>query len=237
MKPPTAFHYSALAIFLGVAAVLWFSSDAGKTPAPQAEAASSGKLRAKHSNTTSSAEARDAIQGKPRPRDANPAAPGVKVVRLAPDRVIATVNQQPIQLCHLMPVAEGDAENSLTPEEYNSRLQRAIDTEVILQAAKAAGVELTEAQQKRRDDLAASTQAELDHYRKHGLTWSTTGPQQVEFEQRLLSARMLEQNLVAKSASLTPSPDPAVQSRYELARLDLLKQLHASAQVAIAGPK
>lgn len=43
---------------------------------------------------------------------------------------------------------------------------------------------------------------------------------------------MLEQNLVTKKASVSPSPDPAVQSRYEQARRELLDQLRAIANIA-----
>lgn len=234
MKQPTPFQYSAAAIIgLTLASVLWFSQTLApvKTSAPSAHQA-----QAAHLARQSAVGAENSVSGKPQIRDASPTAPGVEVVRLVPDQVLATVNKEPILLRHLMPVAEGETENVLTPEEYGSRLQRAIDIEVVFQAARNAGVELTEAQQKRRDAIAAGSQAELAHYQKYGLSWSTTGPVQVEFEKRLLSAQMLEQNMVAKASTLNPSPDPAIQSRYELARHDLLKQLHAAADVAITGP-
>lgn len=178
----------------------------------------------------------DSVRDKTRTRSASQSEPRVDVVRLTPDQVLAKVNKEPIQLRHLMPVGEDEAENVLTLEEYSSRLQRAIDMEVVFQAARDAGVELTEAQQKRRDAISATSQAELAHYQKYGLTWSTTGSGQVEFEKRLLSAQMLEQNMVAKASTLSPSSDPAIQSRYELARLDLLKQLHTAANIDITGP-
>jgi hypothetical protein len=234
MKRPTPFQYSAAAIIgLTVASVLWFA----RTPARvETSAGPADQAQATRPARPAAAGTEDPVRGKPRIRDASQTAPGVEVVRLTPDQVLATVNKEPIQLRHLMPVGEDEAENVLTPEEYGSRLQRAIDIEVVFQAARDAGVGLTEAQQKRRDAIDAGSQAELAHYQKHGLSWSTAGPGQVEFEKRLLSARMLEQNLVAKASTLNPSPDPAIQSRYELARLDLLKQLHAVASVAITSP-
>ncbi len=234
MKRPTPFQYSAAAIIgLTLASVLWFA----RTPAQvETSAAPADQAQAARSARQSEAGNEDPLSGKPRIRDASQTAPGVEVVRLIPDQVLATVNKEPIQLRHLIPVGEDKAESVLTPEEYSSRLQRAIDVEVVLQAARNAGVDLTEAQQKRRDAIDAGSQAELAHYQKHGLSWSTNGPGQVAFEKRLLSAQMLEQNMVAKASTLSPSTDPAIQSRYELARLDLLKQLHAAANVAITGP-
>ena len=238
MKRPTAFQFTAVIAVLALASALWFYQPAGRE---KTSAAADPSLPANHPRTSRRANesadgSEDPVRGKPRERDVSKTEPGVKVVRVVPDQVLATVNKEPIQLRHLMPVGRAEAESVLTPEEYGSRLQRAIDIEVVLQAARAGGVELTEAQQKRRDGVAAGNQAELAHYQKHGLSWSTTGPEQVEFEKRLLSAQMLEQNLVAKGSKLTPSPDPAIQSRSELARLDLLKQLHAAADVAITGP-
>ena len=231
MKRPTPFQYSAAAIIgLTLASVLWFT----RTPARlETAAAPADQTQAARPTRPTAAGTEDPLSGKPRIRDASQTAPGVDVVRLTPDQVLATVNKEPIQLRHLMPVGENEAENVLTPEEYASRLQRAIDIEVVFQAARNAGVELTEAQQKRRNAINAGSQAELAHYQKHGLSWSTNGPGQVEFEKRLLSAQMLEQNMVAKASTLNPSTDPAIQSRYELARLDLLKQLHAAANVTI----
>lgn len=64
------------------------------------------------------------------------------------------------------------------------------------------------------------------------MTWSSGSAEQVEFDKRLPSAQMLEQNLVTKKASVSPSPDPAVQSRYEQARRELLDQLRAIANIA-----
>ena len=146
-------------------------------------------------------------------------------------QVLVLVNQTPVQLRNLMPVAPGETEKVLTYEEYESRLKRAIEMEVTFQAARAQGVELTAAQQQRLKGIAQGNQADLEHYRNYGVSWSSIGPEQVEFEQRLLAAQMLEQNLVAKKAALAPSPDPDMQSRYEQARRELLDQLQADANI------
>lgn len=157
------------------------------------------------------------------------------VVRLMTDQVLATVNKEPIQLRNLMPVESNKAvEQKMTPEEYGSRLQRAIDMAVVMQAAHAEGVELSEAQQKRLENIASGNEAELAHYKKYGLSWSSVGEPHIEFERQLLAAQMLEQNLVARKSNVAPSPDAAVQSQYEKARIELLKQLHSRASIAVA---
>ena len=50
----------------------------------------------------------------------------------------------------------------------------------------------------------------------------------MEFEQRLLPAQRLEQNLVARKATVAPSPEPAIPSRYEPARRTVLDHIPAS---------
>jgi hypothetical protein len=45
------------------------------------------------------------------------------------------------------------------------------------------------------------------------------------------TAELLEQNLVSKKSTVGPSADPDTQSRYETARLELLAQLQAKANI------
>lgn len=146
------------------------------------------------------------------------------------------VNQTPLQLRDLMPVRTGETEKDLTREQYGSRLQRAIEMELTFQAARAQGVELTEAQQQRLEQIAGSDLLKPEGYENSGLSWTSIGKEQVEFEERLLAAQMLEQNLVAKKAGVAPSPDPEMQSRYERARRELLARLHADADITYAVP-
>jgi len=47
------------------------------------------------------------------------------------------------------------------------------------------------------DGVALRHEATLQEYRKQGINWSSVTPAQVEFEKRLTSALMLQQNLVA----------------------------------------
>jgi hypothetical protein len=150
--------------------------------------------------------------------------------------VLAMVNRTPITLPALTPVRAGETEKDLTREEYRSRLQRAIEVELVFQAARAESVELTAAQQQRLGKTGEENQAELERYKSLGVTWSSIGPAQVEFEKRLLTAQMLEQNLVLKKAGVYPSPDPAIQALYEQARRELLDQLGTSAEITKAVP-
>jgi hypothetical protein len=151
--------------------------------------------------------------------------------RIAAIEVLAMVNRTPVKLDALMPVRPGDKEKEMTREEYRSRLQRAIDAELIAQAALAEGVTLTQAQQQRLAKIPEKYQADLERYRSVGVTWSTAGTELVEFEKQFLKSQFLEQNLVLKRAAVYPSPDPEIQSRYEQARLELLEQLAAGAVI------
>jgi hypothetical protein len=146
--------------------------------------------------------------------------------------VLARVNEIPVQLHDLTAVSPGETEIAMTDRQYRSRLRRAIETELTFQAARAQGVELTPAQQQRVDQTGADEASDLEQYKHYGVTWSSGSAGQVEFEKRLLTAQLLEQNLVAKAASLAPSPDPEVQARYEQARRSLLNELQASANVS-----
>lgn len=146
------------------------------------------------------------------------------------------VNRTPVKLEALMPVRPGEKDKEMTREEYRSRLQRAIDAELISQAARAEGVTLTKPQQERLAKVPEKYRADLERYRSVGVTWSSAGPEQVEFEKQYLTDQFLEQNLVLKRAAVYPSPDPEIQSRYEQARLELLEQLAAGAVIVRTVP-
>ena len=118
------------------------------------------------------------------------AAPPPREVRVNAAQALAMVNQTPVKLRDLMPVRPGETEKELTAEQYDSRLRRAIEMELTFQAARVQGVELTVAQQRRLEQIAEGHQADLVHYRNYGLSWSSIGPEQVEFEKRLLAAQL-----------------------------------------------
>jgi len=144
-------------------------------------------------------------------------------LRVRTGRVLAEVNGKPIQLNDLVPLEAQETEQTMTPEEYESRLNRAIEMELTFHAATAQGVGLSAEQKKRLDSLAQKHEATLQEYRKQGITWSSLTAAQLEFEKRLTSALMLQQNLVGKASGASPSSDSATQARYE----DALGQMRA----------
>lgn len=165
--------------------------------------------------------------------EGRPAAQGVKIKA---DQVVATVNQIPITAADLVPVPASSADVTLDPAEYEARLAKAVDAEMTLQAARRQGVSLQPAQQ---DRIAAIAQRHTDafaKYKEQGVTWSSVTPEQIALEERQLAASVLQQNLVLKQAGVGPSPDPAVQAKYEAALRTLLDQLRASAQITLAKP-
>jgi len=156
------------------------------------------------------------------------------VVQVRADQVLAKVNDQAILLKDLVPLAPDEQEQAMTLEEYESRLNRAIEMELTFQAAAARGVDLTPEQEKRVDGIAQRHEATLQEYRKQGVTWSSVILAQVEFEKRLTSALMLQQNLVAMEARVAPASDPGAQARYEQARSDLLNRLKGQGNISIS---
>jgi hypothetical protein len=150
------------------------------------------------------------------------------------DRVLAKVNDQTILLKDLVPLRPEEQEQAMTPEEYESRLNRAIEMELTFKAAVAQGVDLMPEQKKRVDGVARRHEAILQEYRKQGVTWSSVTPAQLEFEKRLTSALMLQENLVATEAGVAPASDPSVQLRYEQARNEVLSRLKANGNVSIS---
>ena len=153
------------------------------------------------------------------------------VLRVRADQVLAQVNGKAIQLNDLAALEAEETERMMTPEEYESRLNRAMEMELTFQAATAQGVDLTSEQKKRLDSIAQKHEATLQEYQQQGITWSSVTEAQLEFEQRLTSALMLQQNLVAKESKVKPSPDAAIQARYEDALRELIVRLKSSADI------
>jgi len=153
------------------------------------------------------------------------------MVRVRADQVLAKVNDRAILLADLVPLRPDEQEQAMTAEEYESRLNRAIEMELTLQAAAAGGVDLTPEQKRRVEGVAQKHEAALQEYRKQGVTWSSVTATQVEFEQRLTSALMLQQKLVAREADVTPSPDATLQARYEDALRALFVRLKSTADI------
>ena len=116
---------------------------------------------------------------------------------------------------------------------FRSRLQRAIEAELIFQAASDAGIELTESQQQRLDQIAPKHESNLEELKPYGMSWDTLSEAQVSFERRVTETMMLRQNLVASADAVTPSPDSETQAQYEHALQAMLDKLTASAVIEI----
>jgi hypothetical protein len=156
------------------------------------------------------------------------------VVQIRANQVLAKVNDQAILLKHLVPLQPDEQEQVMTSEQYESRLNRAIEIELTFQAAAAQAVDLTPEQKKRVDGVVQRHEATLQEYRKQGVTWNSVTPAQVEFEKRLTSALMLQQNLVATEAHVAPASDPGVQARFEQARSEVLNRLKAQGNISVS---
>jgi hypothetical protein len=120
----------------------------------------------------------------------------------------------------------------MTLEEYESRLNRSIEMELTFQAAAAGGVALTPEQKRRVDGVTQRHEAAFQNYTKQGITWSSVTHEQMEFEKRLTLALMLQQNLVAREAAVSPSLDTGVQARYEDVLREILGRLKSSANIS-----
>ena len=155
-------------------------------------------------------------------------------VRVRADQVLAKVNDRAILLSDLVPLPPDEQEQAMTSEEYESRLNRAIEMELTFQAAAAGGVDLTPEQKMRVDGIAQRHEVALQEYRKQGVTWSSVTPAQARFEQRLTAALLLQQNLVATEAGVAPASDPGLQARFEQARSEVLSRLRALAIVSFS---
>jgi hypothetical protein len=154
------------------------------------------------------------------------------VMRIRADQVLAKINDRAILLAHLVPLAPDEQERAMTAEEYESRLNRAIEMELTFQAAAARGVGLTLQQSKRLGSIARKHEAAFQAYSQQGITWSSLTAAQLEFEQRVTAARMLQQNLVAKEFAATPSPKAELQAQYEAARQASFVRLKSNAVIS-----
>ena len=156
------------------------------------------------------------------------------LLRVRADQVLATVNDQAILLKDLVPLRPDEQEQAMTVDEYESRLNRAIEMELTFQAAAAQGVDLTPEQKQRVDGVVQKHHSTFQEYQKQGITWSSVTTVQIEFERRLTSALMLQQNLVAREAGVAPASDPALQACYEQARNEVLSRLRSSVNISFS---
>ena len=153
------------------------------------------------------------------------------VVRVRVNQGLAKVLA--ILLKDIVPLRADESEQAMTSEEYESRLNRAIEMELTFEAAAAQVVGLTAEQSKRLDRIAQKHEATFQGYRKQGITWSSLTAAQLDFEQRLTAALIWQQNLVASEAGVAPSPDAGMQARYEQALRAVLDRLKANANITL----
>jgi len=163
--------------------------------------------------------------------EGQPASQGVKIQA---GQVLATVNQIPITVADLIPVPAGQADVTMGAAEYDVRLGRAVEAEVTLQAARRQGVGLQPMQQDRIAAIAQRYADAFARYKEQGVTWSSVTPEQIPLEERQMAAAVLQQNLVMKLAGVAPSPDPAMQAKYEASLRAMLDQLKAGASITKA---
>jgi hypothetical protein len=127
------------------------------------------------------------------------------VMRVPADLPLAKVNDQVILLKDLVPLRADEQEMEMTSEEYESRLNRAIEMEETFQAAAAQGVGLTPEQEARVERIAQKHEATVQHYHEQGFTWNSVKPEQLDFEKRLTSALLLQQNLAMEADGVSAS--------------------------------
>lgn len=161
----------------------------------------------------------------------------IQLMSVRAGQVLATINNHQIQLKDLVALASDDTEMAMTAQEYQSRLTRAIEVELTFQAAQAQGLVLTAEQRQRLVRIGQNHKARLQEYTQEGLSWSSVSTAQLEFERRLMSALMLQQNLVSKEAAVAPSSNPTKQARYEDALREMLDQLESTSAIQISYSK
>lgn len=128
--------------------------------------------------------------------------PAQAVVRIKPDRVLATVNGVAITLKDLIPLPKEKtgSEQMLSAEMYEFLFNRAVEREVTFQAAQAQSAELTDGQKQRLAELRAQNE------RKDPTVFDNLhqSSENLDFEQRDLAGVALQSVLAEKAG--VPSP-------------------------------
>lgn len=156
-------------------------------------------------------------------------------VVVEPQQILASVSGTPIRLAQLIAVKPDSREVVATERSiFRSQLQRAIEAELVLQAARAAGISLTEAQQNKLDQIASRHAEDLEGLKPIGVTWDTLTDEHIALERHLTEARLLRQNLVAAESGSAPSTSPEKQAAYEDALRQLLTRLESKADIQTA---
>jgi hypothetical protein len=149
-------------------------------------------------------------------------APGTPVVyAMLPNQVLATVNGMPITLGDLIPLrSTNEAMQQMDSATYQYLLQRAINRMLIVDAAEAKGIALTESQERQLDDYQAKrAQPEPGLIAKLNVD-----PAQIQFEMQDQQAFMLQTSLM-QAAGYSPNVTPDEVQQYYQQHIDQYGQL------------
>ncbi len=154
-------------------------------------------------------------------------------MRLQPGQMLATVNGRALRLADLMPIEPHDvAEHEFDLEVFKSRLERAIDLRLTFDAALAEGVNLRPEQEAAVDRVRQSYADAGARAKSKGLQWTSTTEAQIEFEQSLTHALLLQQRLIEERGG----PSPAASTEYNRALAALRSELRAGATIVRSSP-
>lgn len=137
-----------------------------------------------------------------------------EVVRVSPDKVLATVNGVAITLQDLIPltVAKATTEQTLSAERFGFLLDRAIEREVAVQAARGQGLELSTSQRQQLGRLRARS----DQTEPGVFDTVQEEPLNTEFAVRDAAGLLLQATLAEKAGVPSPHVTPAqVQAYYQ----------------------
>ncbi len=144
----------------------------------------------------------------------NPAPIGM--VSVPAGRALAKVNDVEITLRDLIPIgdAASGATKSMSVEMYRSLLEQAIERELILEAAQAGGLELTEDQRRQRDRVRESILASRNG---QGVRLDAVGSleDQVDFEMRDAESQLLLTSLLAQEGVTPDVTEEQVRQHYQ----------------------
>lgn len=199
MKKSSAFAGSVAAAILVIAAAMLFRRPAEKPAAPSA------KAPATQSERTDTAPVLPAPEPKPvvvtGPEEVAP-----DVVRLRANNILATVNGVAVQGSDLLVFGSAaEPEQALAPEIYDALLQRAIERELIVQAARSGGVDVLPDQENQLDQVRKTVLAREggDPNAKY-MNVQGTLQEQLDFELRDAKAMLLRNTLLEQRGHSLP---------------------------------
>jgi hypothetical protein len=200
---------AAACVLVGTVLVLRTAKVSRQPAQPTTAAPSESKARSvnptERSSDTSAAPSAPTMAASQPPRQnvvPETGGPAQAVVRIKPDRVLATVNGVAITLKDLIPLPKEKAgsEQMLSAEMYDFLFNRAVEREVTFQAAQAQNAELNDSQKQRLAELRAQSE------RKDPAVFDNLhqSSENLDFEQRDLAGVALQSVLAEKAG--VPSP-------------------------------